>query len=166
MRRKHINLISLYLSSGCCEFTDRTPALSKILLPLYEETPTRRFNHIPPPSPPQAGWAWWGRRRERARFGEKAGAVGPKLSLSRASPAAGSFQGALPSMRREQHGLPMWQECRGNNQTNNRDKRSRATSSLPPSLPSVFLRPPPHSPPCPGCSGGPGPPASTAGSRD
>lgn len=46
-----------------------------------------------PPSPPQTGWVWWGRRRERGRFGEKAGAVGPRAALSRASPAAGSFQG-------------------------------------------------------------------------
>ena len=75
--------------------------------------------------------------------GEKAGAVGPKAALSWASPAAGSFYGALPSMRREFHGLPMWQECRGNNQTSNRDKRPRATSTFP----SIFLPPPPHSPP-------------------
>lgn len=76
-------------------------------------------------------------------FGGKAGAVGPKAALSWAPPAAGSFYGALPSMRRELHSLPMWQECRGNNQTNNRDKRARATSTFP----SIFLPPPPHSPP-------------------
>lgn len=161
MRRKHINLISFYFSSGCYEFRQGHLRLAKCnFLYMRKHLHANLITH--PPSLPQTGWVWWGRRREQARFGEKAGAVGPEAALSRASPAAGSFQGALPSMRHELHGLPMWQECRGNNQTNNRDKRSRATSSLP----SVFLRPPPHSPPSPGCSLGPGPPASIAGGWD
>lgn len=43
-------------------------------------------------------------------------------------------------MRRELHALPMWQECRGNNQTNNRDKSNK---HLPLSIP---IATPTHSP--------------------
>lgn len=118
-----------YFSRGCCKLTDRTPALCKKQLPLSEEVPTERFNQDSPP----AGWVWGGRgaewRRERESFEGKAGAVGPKADL--ASPAAGSFYGASPSMRPALHSLPMWQECRGNNQTSNRDKNQEQQAPSP-----------------------------------
>lgn len=44
-------------------------------------------------------------------------------------------------MRRQLHRLPMWQECRGNNQSSERDKRPRATSTFR----SLSLSPPPSS---------------------
>lgn len=161
MRRTHINHVSFCFSSGCRESTDRTPALSKTQLPFYKETPTRRFNHTHTPSPAQTGWAWWGRRRERARFGEKQGESRSCGSPSRAPPAAGSFRGALPRMRREPHGSLCGKSAEATTEriTETRDQEQQA-----PSLPSVFLRPPPHCSPSPGRSLGPGPPASMAGS--
>lgn len=99
--------------------------------------------------------AFWGKAEKSRGKSRSCG------SPSRAPPAAGSFRGALPRMRREPHGSLCGKSAEATTEriTETRDQEQQA-----PSLPSVFLRPPPHCSPSPGRSLGPGPPASMAGS--
>nr|XP_047911140.1 mth938 domain-containing protein isoform X4 [Anser cygnoides] len=101
------------------------------------------------------GSIWGGKK------GRKEGFWGAKAALGWDSSSSRKFLWGLASMRREPGALPMWQECRGNDQSNNRDRdrEQQAPSPLDPRL--LLLLPPPRSPP-PGCSAARGPPTAIA----